>query len=125
MVWIASDPHKCLGEVVDTGHCMRHVQVVAGVAHSSKLRKGEKARGAKLTPGTIVGTFDDTGCYANATDGSSHIAVFLKETPEGLLVIDQWVGQVVHERVVRWKNGAGPACDDADRYYVVQSADAA
>ena len=121
MSFVAADPLQHLGEVVDSGHCMRHVQIVAGVPHSSKLRRGANVREAKLATGTVVGTFNDAGRYANATDGSSHVAVLIRQDPEGLVVIDQWVGQPVHERVVRFKAGHGPACDDGDRYFIVES----
>ena len=33
MAWIADYLHARLGEVVGNGHCMRHVQIVAGVTH--------------------------------------------------------------------------------------------
>lgn len=119
---IAPDPSACMGEVVDNGHCMRHVQVVAGVPHSSELRKGAKVRGTALIPvGTIIATFDATGCYANATDGSSHIAIYLGQDEEGIEVTDQWVGQPVHERFIRFKGGQGPACDDGDQFFVVKT----
>jgi hypothetical protein len=121
MPFIAKDPNAHLGEVVDNGHCLRHVQIVASVPHSSKLRRGANVREARLATGTVVGTFDDAGRYANATDGSSHVAVLIRQDPEGLLVIDQWVGQPVHERVIRFKAGHGPACDDADRYFIVEA----
>src|SRR4029077_15185482 len=83
--FIADNPKLHIGDVVSTGHCMRHVQVVAGVPHSSRLRRGDPVRGASCAPGTVIGTFDKDGRYANATDGSSHVAILLAETDEGLL----------------------------------------
>jgi hypothetical protein len=117
--FVASDPYARLGEVIDTGHCMRHVQVVAGVTHSSTLRRGERVRGANVPRGTVVGTFDAEGRYANATDGSSHVAILLEETADGLRVVDQWRGQPVHERLIRFKGGQGTANNDGDRFHVV------
>jgi hypothetical protein len=67
----------------------------------------------------VIATFDPSGRYANATDGSSHAAILISATAAGLVVADQWVGQPVHTRTIRFKGGNGPACDDADRYYVV------
>lgn len=122
MAFIAPDPHACVGEVVADGHCMRHVQVVAGVTHSSTLRRGASAQTVEMERGTVIATFNDEGGYANATDGSSHIAIFLDRGPDGeLTVVDQWLGKPVGERVIRNKNGEGPACDDASRYYVAEA----
>jgi hypothetical protein len=120
MAFIAEDPYESMGEVVDNGHCMRHVQVVADVTHSSTLRQGQKVRGNNILGGTVIGTFDENGCYANAEDGSSHVAILIGEMEDGLVVVDQWVGQPVHERVIRFKGGEGPACDDADQFHVVE-----
>jgi hypothetical protein len=79
--------------------------------------------GGEHVAGTIVATFDADGLYANATDGSSHAAILLEETPRGSLrVIDQWVSRACAERVIRDKAGAGPAADDASRYFVVEVA---
>jgi hypothetical protein len=124
MAFVAADPKQHLGTVVDNGHCMRHVQIVAGVTHSSTLRRGQHVRGSGCAPGTVIGTFDADDRYANATDGSSHVAIFLAETEEGLRVIDQWVGQPVHERLIRFRDGEGSAVNDGSRFYVVESATA-
>ena len=92
MAWIAADPHQHLGEVVGNGHCLRHVQIVAGVTHSSTLRRGVKVRGNDVPRGTVIGTFDPkTLRYTNSTDGSSHCASFLEQTNTGLLVVDTWI----------------------------------
>jgi hypothetical protein len=32
------------------------------------------------------------------------------------------VGQPVHERLIRFKGGEGLACDDADRFHIVETA---
>jgi hypothetical protein len=120
---VADDPHACVGEVVGNGHCMRHVQITAGVPHSSQLRAGVLARGANLPPGTIIATFHD-GRYANQTDGTSHIAILLDQDEEGLHVVDQWVGKPVSERVIRFKGGEGSPVNDGDCYHVVETDDA-
>jgi hypothetical protein len=121
MAFVAADPHARFGTVVDTGHCMRHVQVVAGVTHSSTLRRGARVRDSDVPPGTVIGTFNSAGRYANATDGSSHVAILLTKQPDGLLVVDAWQGQPVHERVIRYRGGEGQAVNDADRFYIVET----
>lgn len=122
MPFIAEDPYLFLGEKVDNGQCMRHVQIVANVTHSSTLRRGDWVRSATAPYGTIIATFDPDGTYGNHTDGSSHIAILVSRDNEGLRVVDQWSGQPVHERLIRYKNGSGPACDDGDQFYVVETA---
>lgn len=123
MAFIADDPYERLGEVIDTGHCMRHVQEVAGVTHSSTLRQGTNVHYTDDVPrGTVIGTFDADGTYANATDGSSHVAILVAKQDDGLLVVDAWVGQPVHERLIRYKDGAGLPCDDGDAFHIVETA---
>lgn len=120
-MFVAPDPYARLGEVIDTGHCMRHVQVVAGVTHSSTLRAGERVRDMHMLPrGVAIGTFAANGTYANAVDGSSHVALLVSRLSDGLLVVDQWVGQPVHERVLRYRGGEGDACNDGDRFHVIE-----
>ena len=121
--WIAADPLLHLGQVLDNGHCMRHVQIVAGVPHSSTLRRGQRVRDIeKPPPGLVIATFNAAGRYANDTNGLSHICLLLHRQPEGLLVVDQWVGKPVGRRLIHWRDGTGKAADDASRYFVVETA---
>ena len=121
-MFIATDTHRYVGKVVGSGQCMALVQLVdPGVPHSSKLRQGIKVRGADLPPGTVIATFNSEGRYDNKTDGSSHIAILLEQLDDGLRVVDQWVLHPVAERIIRFKAGAGPACDDGDRFCVVEA----
>jgi hypothetical protein len=125
--WVASDPYAKLGTIVDNGQCMRHVQVVAGVPHSSALRRGARVRFTELPRGTTIATFNSVGRYANATDGSSHICFFISKEPDGLRVVDQWVGREppgVQERVIRYKGGIGKPVDDGDAYCIVETEEA-
>lgn len=119
---VADNPHRHLGRVVDTGHCVRFVQVAApSLGHTSTWRRGAKARSGDLAPGTVIATFDASGRYANATNGTSHAAVFLAYASDGLRVLDQWQGQPVHERLIRYRGGVGPAVNDADAYHIVMT----
>jgi hypothetical protein len=125
-MWIAADPFKGLGTVVANGHCMRHVQVIAGVPHSSHLRRGVRVRDADDVPrGTVIATFNAAGRYGNAMDGSSHIAILLAKQVDGLLVVDQWVGQRVHERLIRYRGGQGSAVNDGDQFYIAEGPETA
>lgn len=119
MTFVSTTHDKYTGAVVGNGHCVAYVREVTGAPHTSQWRRGEKVRGGALPSGTAIATFDANGRYANATDGSSHAAILISATDAGLVVMDQWQGQPVHQRTIRPKGGAGPACDDADRYHVV------
>lgn len=123
MSFIASNPLQGLGTIIDNGHCMRHVQIVAGVPHSSRLRRGLRVIDVEDVPrGTVIATFDAAGRYTNATDGSSHIAIFLERRRDGLRVIDQWRGRHggVGERTIHFNAGTGSAANDADAYYIAE-----
>ena len=120
-MFISTVAHQHSGTVVDTGHCVRYCQVATPVLpHTSKWRKGRKVRGSDVPTGAVIATFDSEGRYTNKTDGSMHAAIFVKETDDGLLVWDQWLGQPVHQRIIRFKNGNGLAVNDGDQFYVVE-----
>lgn len=114
----SAHPQRHVGKVVGNGHCVALVQLL-GAPHTSRWRWGEKVRGSGAPALTIIATFNQAGRYANATDGSSHAAVFLEQTNAGLRVIDQWKGRPVGERLIRFRDGHGPQVDDGDAYYVV------
>jgi hypothetical protein len=121
-MFIASDTHRWIGKVVGSGQCMALVQLVdPGVPHSSKLRQGIRVRDADLPPGTVIATFNAAGRYDNKTDGSSHIAILIDQDAGGLRVVDQWKLHPTSERIIRFKAGAGPACDDGDQFCVVET----
>lgn len=123
MRWIGKNLDSCTGKIVDNGQCVRYLQVAAKVPHTSTWRCGERVLdAADIEPGTAIATFNASGKYANATNGSSHAAFFLAKQDGGLLVSDQWKGQPVHERVIRDKGGAGTANNDASRFYIVETA---
>ena len=91
-MFVAQDTHRYLGKVVGNGHCMQLVQLVDPmIPHSSKLRQGIRVRGAALPAGCVIATFNGAGRYANATDGSSHVALYIEQTADGIRVVDQWL----------------------------------
>jgi hypothetical protein len=123
MSWTAESPHRHEGRVVGSGQCVAYVQQICGMPHTSHWRRGRQVRGGAVDPNTAIATFDADGRYGNHTDGRSHAAVFLMETETGLLVWDQWGGQPVHSRTIRFHGGAGKKANDGDAYYVIEGAE--
>jgi hypothetical protein len=120
MPFVSTTHDRHHGKVVGTGHCVPFVREVTGAPITTQWRRGDPVKGSNLAPGTAIATFDRNGRYANAVDGSSHAAVFVREDANGISVVDQWVGQPVHERFIRFRAGAGNAANDADRFYVIE-----
>lgn len=120
-MFTATNPHAHTGKAVDTGHCVRFVQVTTpGLPHTSYWRRGRKVRGGSVPAGTVIATFGPDGRYSNRVDGSAHAAVLLAEQADGLRVLDQWTGHPVQQRVIRFHGGTGSAVNDGDQFYVVE-----
>jgi hypothetical protein len=79
--------------------------------------------GGEHPSGVVIATFGgDPPRYLNDVTGESHAAIFLEETPRGSLrVLDCWQGRAVGERVIRDRQGSGDACNDAGKFYVVET----
>ncbi len=122
MTWVASSPASFAGQRVGTGHCVPFVQIAAGAPHTSRWRRGARVRGGEVATGAAIATFDAEGRYANRTDGASHAAILVAELPDGLRVWDQWVGQPVHQRTIRFRAGSGRPVNDGDQYFVILEA---
>lgn len=124
MSFIAADPHRFLGRTAGpNGHCVAFVQEVTTLGVSTTWRRGDPAHGSNVAPLTAIATFDARGRYASRTDGSSHCAILLAAHSDGsITVLDQWLSQPVHERIIRDRAGAGDAANDASRFYVVEVA---
>lgn len=120
MTFVAHEPERHVGQVVANGQCVRFVQEAAGAPLTASWRKGARVRGNAIPAGTVIATFHPiTKRYENSTTGRSHAAILLAETAGGLRVLDQWVGQPVHERIIRFRNGLGSKSNDGDQFYVV------
>jgi hypothetical protein len=122
MAWVAPNPARYAGQVVDTGHCVRLTQIAAGAPHTSRWARGSKVRGNPVAPGTAIATFSVNGRYENRTDGSSHAAIFVAEESGGLRVWDQWTGHPVAQRTIRWHGGQGKKSNDGDQFFVIEEA---
>jgi len=123
MAWVAANPARYAGQVVGTGHCVALIQTAAHAPHTRAWRRGSKVRGGNVPTGTAIATFGKTsGKYENKTDGSSHAAIFIEEQSGGISVFDQWLKHPTAQRLIRFKGGVGTANNDADQFYVVESA---
>jgi hypothetical protein len=126
MAWIAENPSNWAGARVGTGHCVVYVQRACGAPHTSQWRAGAKVRGhPSIAPGTAIATFNPNGRYGNHTDGRSHAAVFIDQDAGGIMVWDQWTGQPVHQRVIRFRGGQGKRVNDGDQFCIVEAVEAA
>ena len=121
--YLAEIPEAFVGEVVGDGHCAKFVQAAAGTPRTADWRAGAKVRGnPDLAPGTAIATFEVDGTYTSRT--GNHAAIYLGQDEAGLWVYDQWRGQPVHHRLIRFAGGKGAGkgskSNDGDRYAVVE-----
>ena len=129
MPYVASKPDAYIGTSVGTGQCVPLVEAATGAPRDATWSRGKQVKGATdIAVGTAIATFDADGRYGNHTDGSSHAAIYIGQTSDGIEVIDQWahvVGgkqrvQMAHRRLIRFKGGIGHKSDDGDAFYVIQ-----
>jgi hypothetical protein len=111
-----------IGRSVGSGQCVSLIHAVnPGIGLTSSWACGEPVQGNKsLTPGTVIATFQSQGRYANATDGSSHAAIYVGQNEQGIQVFDQWAGRPAAVRTIRWTNPGGPAADTGSAFHVVR-----
>jgi hypothetical protein len=120
MPFVATNPEADIGRVIPDGHCVAYVRAASAAPHTSEWRRGEKVRDNSVPANTAVATFDPNNRYGNHTDGRSHAAIYINQVSEGLNVIDQWVGQPVHSRLIRFRSGSSTAVNDGDQYFVIE-----
>lgn len=118
-----SDLSQFLGRRVGSGQCVALVQAVQPeVGPTRNWTCGEWVQGnARLQPGTPIATFDPSSRYANATDGSSHAAIYLGQSAEGIQVLDQWASKEAAVRTIPWSNPSGVAANTGTAYRVINS----
>jgi len=121
MTYIAQDPGSYAGQVVGNGQCVSYVQAASGAPVTSSWSQGTQVKGNAIQTGTAIATFDQDGTYGNHTDGRSHAAIYISQDAGGIQVWDQWVGQPVHQRTIRFQGGAPGAkpVNDGDAFYVI------
>jgi hypothetical protein len=119
---IADHLQQFMGTVVGNGQCAVFAEVACPHLGLTKgWRRGARAIDAPdLVPGTIIATFDPDGTYGNHTDGRSHAAIYIGKSEDGgLLVVDQWHGHPVGQRVLHPNHH--PQVNDPAEFYVVET----
>lgn len=125
MPYIAFNPESLKGKSVGSGQCVAFVEKASKAPVTTRWRQGIKVVGNSVSRGAAIATFQ-LGRYQNNTQGLSHAAIYLRQSPEGIYVLDQWnhngLRQVVHERLIhfrdeKWK---GKFVDNAINYYVIE-----
>lgn len=112
-----------LGRSVGTGQCVALVQAAnPALGHTAGWTGGAAVQGnTALRPGTAIATFNGADRYANATDGSSHAAIYLGQDQHGMVVMDQWAGSSASVRTIPWSNPGAAAADTGTAFRVVRT----
>ncbi|AKT40580.1 BPSL0067 family protein [Chondromyces crocatus] len=119
MSYRVDNAEKYEGKVVDNGECVRFVQTLARMPSTTSWRAGEHVQGAAYIPaGTVIATFVD-GHYPTDRNGK-HAAVYIRHDNFGIEVWDQWRGQPVQRRTIRYQEGDPYRSNDGDTFYVVE-----
>lgn len=122
--FMAADFAQYLGRSTGSGQCVALVQAAnPGIGPTRKWKCGPPVRGnTDLRPGTAIATFNGADHYANATDGSSHAAIYLGQNERGIQVMDQWAGSTAAVRTIPWHNPSGVAANTGTAFRVVRPA---
>jgi hypothetical protein len=105
-IYRAATPERFIGKVVQDGHCVKFVQAAANVPPTSGWRPGRLVHGDQtILPGTPIATFETNGRYISAP--GNHAAIYISQDANGIWVYDQWRGQPVHKRLIRFEGGRG------------------
>jgi len=122
--FVASNFSQYLGQSVGSGQCVALVQAAdPSVGLTATWTQGAAVHGnTSLQPGTAIATFNANGQYANATNGSSHAAIYLGQNAQGIQVEDQWSNQPASIRTIPWNNPTGTAANTGSSFYVINHA---
>jgi hypothetical protein len=121
--YLADRPEAYLGSAVGAGQCVDFVKLAAGTPRTGAWREGATVRGNHhIASGTAIATFDADGGYTSRS--GSHAAIYLSQNDEGIWVYDQWRGQPVHKRLIRFEGGSGAKwgskSNDGTRFAVIR-----
>ena len=121
--YIATRPEAFEGQVIGAGYCVDFVTAAAGVPLTAAWQEGAEVRGnAQIARGTAIATFESDGSYTS--ESGNHAAIYLHQDDDGIWVYDQWQGQPVHKRLIRFDGGSGAKwgskSNDGRRFAVIE-----
>ncbi|HEX5078404.1 MAG TPA: BPSL0067 family protein [Geminicoccaceae bacterium] len=120
--YIAARPEAFAGSVVGEGYCVDFVKAAAGVPRTAAWQEGTQVRrNPDIAAGTAVATFESDGSYTS--ESGNHAAIYLSQNDQGIWVYDQWQGQPVHRRLIRFEGGSGKwgsKSNDGTRFAVIE-----
>ena len=121
--YIAARPEAFEGRVVGAGYCVDFVKAAAGVPRTAAWQEGAEVRGnPHIARGTAIATFGSDGSYMS--ESGNHAAIYLYQDDRGIWVYDQWRGQPVHKRLIRFGGGSGSKwgskSNDGRRFAVIE-----
>jgi hypothetical protein len=121
--YVAARPEAFEGRVIGAGHCVDFVKAAAGVPRTAAWREGAAVRAnPHLARGTAIATFESDGSYTS--ESGNHAAIYLYQDDHGIWVYDQWQGQPVHKRLIRFEGGSGAKwgskSNDGRRFAVIE-----
>jgi hypothetical protein len=99
------------------------VKAAAGVPLTAAWQEGAEVRGnPHIARGTAIATFESDGSYTS--ESGNHAAIYLEQDDHGIWVYDQWRGQPVHKRLIRFEGGSGAKggskSNDGRRFAVIE-----
>jgi hypothetical protein len=104
--YIAARPEAFEGRVIGGGYCVDFVKAAATVPRTAAWQEGAAVRGnPNVARGTAIATFESDGSYTS--ESGNHAAIYLSQDDDGIWVYDQWQGQPVHKRLIRFEGGSG------------------
>jgi hypothetical protein len=104
--YFAARPETFEGRVIGAGHCVDFVKMAAGAPRTAAWREGAVVRGnPHVARGTAIATFESGGSYTS--ESGNHAAIYVFQDDRGIWVYDQWRGQPVHKRLIRFEGGSG------------------
>jgi hypothetical protein len=121
--YIAASPEAFEGQVIGAGHCVDFVKAAAAVPRTAAWQRGDEVRGnLHIVRGTAIATFESDGSYTS--ESGNHAAIYLHQDDRGIWVYDQWQGQPVHKRLIRFEGGSGGKwgnkSNDGKRFAVIE-----
>jgi hypothetical protein len=121
--YIAARPEVFEGRVIGAGYCVDFVKAAAGVPRTAAWREGAEVRdNPQIAPGTAIATFESHGSYTS--EAGNHAAIYLSQDDRGIWVYDQWRGQPVQKRLIRFEGGSGAKSgiksNDGRRFAVIE-----